>query len=121
MSDDESITTEDMNELLDRDRSEDFEEIVNLGAFSGETYMINPRVDLSFSKVLFSHTCMMNDSVLFINEFQNASTNNNILKLKYPIIPSLSVSIENSIINTNDRDPLHKRVYIKINISKCHN
>ncbi len=27
MSDDESITTEDMNELLDRDRSEDFEEI----------------------------------------------------------------------------------------------
>ena len=27
MSDDESITTEDMNELLDRDRSEDFEEV----------------------------------------------------------------------------------------------
>lgn len=106
-------------------KSNDFEENPSETKFSGKMYIINKNTDLYLNKSILAHTIIMNGYAIFINEFANASTINKTTKLQYDLNNIIKTSIQNNIIQGNEKGILKdlpkERLYLQINISSCKN
>lgn len=98
---------------------------INIRSFSGKLYLISDEQDYYLHYGLFSHLCLNTQYFILINEFMNASTTLNSLKLQYLDDKTIKSSIKNNMINkfTKNIDTLksftNKKLFIEINILDC--
>ena len=94
--------------------------------FTGKFFFVSDEL-LYLNYSIFSHLCMHIPYYIKINEFINASTKSNTLKLQYTQYKNIDVSIKNNIVTNINKDNDSLRIlsngtfFIEVNILFCDN